>query len=103
MSRMKIKNRQAAKNARSALSALNGIKDLSKLPELLQEALKVNQALIEENSRLNSEVSNILEEHDQRLDTLEGVMRRMVVAVGQRSGEVLSVSVPPPEEEPHEG
>ena len=101
MSRMKIKNRPAAKDARKALAALNGIKDLSKLPELLRQAHEVNQALVEENARLNEEVSNILEEHDKRLSTLERIIKNLVVTAGMRSGEVVSVSMPAPAEDSH--
>lgn len=71
MSQKRIKDKLKRKDA---VQALRGLDSVKQLPELLKQALEVNQALVEENARLNAEVSNILEEHDQRLTTLENVL-----------------------------
>lgn len=79
MSQKKIKNRLHRKDAVQALRSLDSVKQL---PELLKQAHEVNQALVEENARLNAEVSNILEEHDKRIETLERVVRSLAISRG---------------------
>jgi len=88
MSQRKIKRtppkaKQVRQQAQAALNQLGGLQDL---PDLLRRALETNQklmeriahlesinsALVQENERLNTEVSAILEEHETKIAALEG-------------------------------
>lgn len=104
MSQKKIKQRLTR---RDAVQAIKDLDNMAQLPELLKQALAVNETLVTENARLNEEVSNILEEHEQRLTTLENVFVKQLAYKGRDFIDVqpLLPGTDPkiPEGEPHEG
>ena len=68
MSRRKIKRPKAIKEAVKSLGALE---QMAKLTQQLEAALKVNQALVEENNKLHEEIGLTLEDHHNDIEKLK--------------------------------
>lgn len=92
MSQKRIKPRLTR---RDAVQAIKDLDNMTQLPDLLKQAQAVNEALVAENARLNDEVSSILEDQEQRLSTVERIVKSLAVSRG--------VSIDPPPEDSHEG